>query len=249
MSAIPLDKLLEPIGMERFLNEYRGKKYFVIKSKDNIFKDHFTWDEFENYLNQVNIGMWDRTPQLQVVLPNKQKWCKKKSPTKKSREELLALWRGGSSFIITLCEFLNETMWKQVQEFEKFYGIGCSNIYCSNNKAAKCFPIHADSTDNFLFHVSGKIRWYIYKEFAPEGKIDPRNHADFTLMDTIDLDDGDLLYIPRKQYHKVDTLSPRISISYHFQEPYGGTKSHSETGSRKQWYDWKPEDIYDGTTE
>ena len=30
-------------------------------------------------------------------------------------------------------------------------------------KDAHCFPIHADSTDNFLFHVSGKIRWYIYK--------------------------------------------------------------------------------------
>ena len=68
-------------------------------------------------------------------------------------------------------------------------------------------------------------------------------------METVDLDDGDLLYIPRKQYHKVDTLSPRISISYHFREPYEGNKSHSETGARSNWYNWKPEDIYNGTTE
>tara|TARA_R110002153_G_scaffold196733_2_gene350131 strand:- start:453 stop:1202 length:750 start_codon:yes stop_codon:yes gene_type:complete len=249
MSVLSLDKLLSPIGIKRFMEEYKGKKHFIIKSKDNIFKDHFTWEEFENYLNQYNIQAWDRTPQLQIVLPNGRKWCKKKSPEKKTREQILKLWRTGSSFIITLSEFLNETMWKQTQEFEKFYGIGCANIYCSNNKEAKTFNIHADSTDNFLFHVSGKIRWYIYNEFAPEGQHDPRNHNDFTIMETVDLDDGDLLYIPRKQYHKVDTLSPRISISYHFREPYDGWKSHSETGSRSNWYNWKPEDIYNGTTE
>ena len=46
------------------------KKHFVIKSKNNIFKHHFSWHEFDNYLNQIKVGQWDRTPQLQIVLPN-----------------------------------------------------------------------------------------------------------------------------------------------------------------------------------
>ena len=243
-SSLSLDKLLHPIGLERFLKEYKGKKHFVIKSEENIFKNHFSWEELDNYLNQYKIQSWDRTPQLQVVMPDGSRWCKKKSPDKKSREELLRLWRDGSSFIITLSEFLNKTMWNQTREFEKHYGIGQANIYCSNQKDAKCFPIHADSTDNFLFHVSGKIRWYMYEEFAEEDKrMRPKSHTP-KLKEIIELDDGDLLYIPTRQYHKVDTLSPRISISFHFQEPYGGIKSHSETGKRNKWYNWEPGEIY-----
>ena len=41
-SSIPLDKLLQPIGLERFYAEYKGKKHFVIKSKENIFANHFS---------------------------------------------------------------------------------------------------------------------------------------------------------------------------------------------------------------
>jgi hypothetical protein len=117
-SSLSLDKLLQPIGLKRFLEEYKDKKHFVIKSKENIFANHFSWEELDNYLNQYNIQSWDRTPQLQVVLPNGNKWCKKKSPEKKTREELLKLWRDGSSFIITLSEFLNKTMWNQTREFD-----------------------------------------------------------------------------------------------------------------------------------
>jgi ribosomal protein L16 Arg81 hydroxylase len=252
-SSLSLDKLLQPIGLERFLKEYKDKKHFVIKSKENIFANHFSWEELDNYLNQYNIQQWDRTPQLQVVLPNGTKWCKKKSVAKKTREDLLKLWRDGSSFIITLSEFLNKTMWNQTREFEKHYGIGQANIYCSNQKDAKCFPIHADSTDNFLFHVSGKIRWYIYEDFASRDTKKEQNkrlRADKfapKLLEVLELDDGDLLYIPAKQYHKVDTLSPRISISFHFREPYDGWKPHSETGARNKWYNWEPGEIY-GTT-
>ena len=229
--SIPFEELIKPVGMENFLTKYKGKRHFVIKSDKPKFNKHFSWEEFDNYLNQVNIGEWDRTPQLQVVLPNNGKWCKKKSPEKKSREEIYKLWKSGSSFILTISEFLNKTLWKQCQEFEKFYGIGQANIYCSNQKDAMCFPIHADSTDNFLFHVSGKIRWYMYKEFSENNQ--HFRPQDATLEEVFELDEGDLLYIPRGKYHRVDTLSPRISISFHFREPpaYSG---------RRDWYDWKP---------
>ena len=161
--SIPFDTLIKPLTRERFFDEFKDKKHFVIKSKTNIFRHHFSWHEFDNYLNQIKIGQWDRTPQLQIVLPNGNKWCKKKSKEKYSREQILDFWNQGCSFILTLSEFLNGNMWRQCQEFEKVYGVGQANIYCSKRKDAHCFPIHADSTDNFLFHVSGKKRWYIYK--------------------------------------------------------------------------------------
>ena len=96
-------------------------------------------------------------------------------------------------------------------------------------------------------------RWYIYEDFASRDTKKEQNkrlRADKfapKLLEVLELDDGDLLYIPAKQYHKVDTLSPRISISFHFREPYDGWKPHSETGARNKWYNWEPGEIY-GTT-
>ena len=137
---IPFEELIAPVGMDNFYSKYKGKRHFYIKSNKPKFENHFSWEELDNYLNQMEInGVWDRTPQLQVVLPNGSKWCKKKSPEKKTREELLKLWRDGSSFIITLSEFLNKTMWNQTREFEKYYGIGQANIYCSKKKMPSVF--------------------------------------------------------------------------------------------------------------
>jgi len=227
---LTFEELIRPVGVKRFYEKYKGKRYFIIKSK-NRFKDYFSWHEFDNYLNQKDIGAWDRTNQLQIVT-DKGRWCKKKDPNPKTREEIFKLWNEGHSFILTLSEFLNEKLWKQCQEFEKHYGGGQANIYCSKRKDAKVFPIHADSTDNFLFHVRGKIRWFIYNEFHNKGM--PYRPDSTTLLDSFVLEEGDLLYIPKGQFHRVETLSPRISISFHFTER--GDKPYK----RNDWYDWKP---------
>ena len=224
------EELIKPVGVENFYENYKGKRHFVIKSNRPRFKDYFSWEEFDNYLNQMNIGQWDRTNQLQIVT-DKGRWCKKKSPEKKTRKEVHNLWNDGHSFILTLAEFLNKTMWRQCQEFEKHYGVGQANIYCSKQKDAKVFPIHADSTDNFLFHVRGKIRWFIYNEFHHKGM--PYEPNSTTLLESFVLDEGDLLYIPKGQFHRVETLSPRISISFHFCEKI-------YPSNRNDWYDWKP---------
>ena len=83
------EELLGPVGVDKFYSKYKGKTHFYIKSNKPKFENYFSWKELDNYMNQLNIGAWDRTPQLQVVLPNGDKWCKKKSKEKKSRKEIL----------------------------------------------------------------------------------------------------------------------------------------------------------------
>ena len=223
--SIPFEQLL-PMSVERFYDEYKHKKFFIAKSDKPIFKDHFSWVELDRYLNGHGLNGWFRMPQCQIITPDG-KYCHKKVKKKLNREEIFKLWNDGNSFIFTLSEFLNKTLWQQCVEFEKYYGIGQANIYCSNTKDARCFPIHADSTDNYLFHVRGKIRWYIYNEFEFDC---PKEKA--TVGTTVDLNEGDMLYLPRKLYHRVDTLSPRISISFHFTER--GPKPYK----RAEWLDW-----------
>jgi ribosomal protein L16 Arg81 hydroxylase len=55
---------------------------------------------------------------------------------------------------------------------------------------------------------------------------------DATVDKCIDLSEGDLLYLPPKLYHRVDTLGPRISISFHFHAP--SERKHW----REEWLDW-----------
>ena len=241
-----IEELLQPIGKERFFDEFKDKKILVIKSKKNIFKDHFSWIEFDRYLQGIRMGGHDRVPQLQVVLPQGGKWCKKKDKKQYTKAEIYDMWKSGCSFILTLSEFLNKTMWEQCREFERYYGVGQANIYCSSQANAKTFPIHADSTDNFLFHVSGKIRWHIYKEWAPVSKKDKiaSRTDNLTIDKEFDLDDGDLLYIPRHLYHRVTTLSPRISISFHFNELGESHKRYN----RDPWLNWIPQGIYGSHT-
>ena len=232
MSACTFEEAIAPITKEYFYNEYYGKKHLAIKCEGNRFKDHFSWTELDNYLNSMDLNGWDRMPQLAVILPegntlNPEKsseWTKKTHKKQFSKGLIYDLWTHGNSMILPLSEHLNKTMWKQCEEFEKEFGMGCANIYVSNQSDSNNYQIHADSTDNFLFHVRGKIRWHIYNEFADQCKPE-----DATINTYIDLDEGDMLYLPIKLYHRVTTLSPRISISYHF------TK---DKANRAKWYDW-----------
>lgn len=229
---------LMKMPMEEFIEFRKKKEWLVVKGNgEKRFKDYFSWREMDSYLNGYGLSNHDRMPQLQIV-HSKGKYCHKKDKWKKQKREIFEHWWNGDSFILTLCEFLNSTMWNQCVDFEEYFGRGQANIYMSSRKDAKCFAIHGDTTENFLFHVRGTVRWYIYNETTH----DCPNHK-ATIDKVIDLEEGDLLYLPPKLYHKVETLGPRISISFHFNPPKEANrlkkdwrrKSHA---FREEWLDW-----------
>lgn len=232
------ENLLKPIGgLETFEKKYRDKNKFIIKGNKGKFADHFSFNQLDNYLNQV----WDdkdeknRAKALQVIFPNGSRWCRKKSKIQYTRENLKTFWDNGCTFVIPIMQQLNRVMWNQVDEFEKYWGVGQANIYTSKKKDAYCFPIHADSTDNFLFHVDGKIRWHIYKETKMDlGKAYP-DESEVTLEDIVELDAGDLLYLPIGKFHKAEPLEARISISYHFNKGKPNKYPY-----RREWINWMP---------
>ena len=232
------NKLVAPVGRKRFFEEYKGKKYLVIKG--NEIKDHFSWKEFEDYLNCIDMNGHDRMPHFQMVLDGGDKYCKRKTKEQLTKKEIHDYWQSGHSAILTICEFLNKTMYRQCEEFEKVYFAGQSNIYCSGMSEAECFPIHADSTDNYLFHTRGKVQWHLYDAFAPnKGKVEAGKWRSNKWMldqepkaDVFTLEAGDILYIPRFQYHKVTAIESRISISYHFHEPFPNQRI------RKPWLEF-----------
>ena len=64
-------------------------------------------------------------------------------------------------------------------------------------------------------------------------------------IDEFILTPGDLLYIPSYQYHKVDTIGPRILISIHFKNKKEQSLDKFKIttinqNNRPKWYDWSP---------
>tara|TARA_Y100001972_G_scaffold103917_1_gene130542 strand:+ start:428 stop:1237 length:810 start_codon:yes stop_codon:yes gene_type:complete len=240
MDRITIEQILEPIGASNFFKNYWGKKHLVIRR--NKFKDLFTWDDFNNCINK-----YPYMKGLQIINYCKDgdgRWCLDKVRQGKlklpmlSKEKLYDQWRKqGKTFVIPFSEYEKEILVNICFEFEKYFGHGQANIYASPKANSKSFPAHADSTENFLFHTEGKTKWTIYKEVAPGP---PK-----TIIGEYILEPGDLLYIPQYQYHKVETIGPRILISIHFknkdQQSLDKFKiTSNKDNNRTPWYNWSP---------
>jgi|TARA_Y100000034_G_scaffold129214_1_gene185264 hypothetical protein len=239
---ITIDEILDPISPKVFFMEYWNKKHLVIRR--NKFKSLYTWVDFNKHLNQ-----YPGIKGLQIVdqHPDHEKWCLDKVRTGKlklpmlNKQQVYDEWKKGKTFVIPFAEYQKKELVDICFEFEKYFNRGQANVYCSPKAESKSFPAHSDNTENFLFHTEGKVKWKIYKEFAP-GK--PKE-----ILDEFILEAGDLLYIPQYQFHEVVTIGPRILISVHFsnkpkQSLSGFKVTPIEKNKRKKWYDWIPERFY-----
>ena len=240
---ITLDDILDPISPKVFFMEYWNKKHLVIRR--NKFKNLFTWNDFDKYLNQ-----YPDMKGLQIIdyrLDGDGRWCldkvrkgQLKLPMLK-KDTVYKLWKEGKSFVLPFAEYQKKDLVDICHEFERYFEKGQCNVYASPRANSKSFPAHSDNTENFLFHTEGKVKWTIYKEFAPNK---PKE-----ILEEFVLEAGDLLYIPQYQFHKVDTIGPRILISVHFKnKPRQALNNFQITtikgNKRKKWYDWVPEKLY-----
>ena len=235
---ITLEDILSPISVKKFFNEYWGKKHLVLRR--DKFKDLFTFKHLNNYINR-----FPDVKYLNVIdydgYGTKWTWDKFKlrddNQPNLNKAGIVDLWKKGKTIIVPLCEYENEKLVEICFELEKYFSYGQSNIYCSPCAGSKSFDIHADSTDNFLFHQYGKVKWTIYNEWGKS----PRPKK-FTIQDEFILSAGDLLYIPAGQYHHVETIGPRILASIHFPNKPNQTLDNfkitsNKDSNRTEWFD------------
>jgi ribosomal protein L16 Arg81 hydroxylase len=236
---VTLEDILDPMSPKVFFTEYWNKKHLIIRR--NKFKDLFTWEDFNKCLNQ-----YPHMKGLQILDYRKDgdgRWCldkvrngKWKLPMLK-KDQVFKLWEEGKTFVIPFAEYQKKELLDVCNEFERYFTNGQCNVYASPKAGSKSFKAHSDQTENFLFHTEGKQKWIIYKEFVPDK---PKE-----ILEEFVLEAGDLLYIPQYQYHKVDTIGPRLMLSIHFKnKDKQSLKNFKVTelrdSKRNKWYDWIP---------
>ena len=115
----------------------------------------------------------------------------------------------GSSLVLSEIEKLNTKLYSVVEELQNLTNGKCQgNLYFSM-QSRQAFGPHCDDHDVFAIHFEGEKVWNIYENIEKN----PINHPIFKysaeertrkagkLVDQVTLQPGDLLYLPRGQYH------------------------------------------------
>lgn len=225
-------QLLSPISEETFYSELFGHRAVHIPGRDDKFAGVFSWEDFRRLLNMT--GIWtaaslklkldrqDVPPPLycQRTIDRNQATVWQPDPLR-----VMEFAGRGASLICNQVETLHPGILAVLRLLEAALGGRAScNIYCSW-PGHQAFDSHYDKHEVFALAIAGEKTWRLY-----EGRVDnPIHHAMFPtetqaqldakkgkVVQQLTLGPGDLLYIPRGQFHDAlatDTACLHLSFA------------------------------------
>jgi bifunctional lysine-specific demethylase and histidyl-hydroxylase MINA len=215
--AFTFDQIMAPLGIERFFAEYEGRKPLHLKGRPDKFAEVMTWVKLGDLLSQATI--WSQSSLL-LVLDKKPIAAASYCASAPGRDggqvmrpdpgKVQEYLRRGATLIANDVDHLNVGMTAFAHAMEQALGGKVQgNLYLSSRRR-QGFAAHFDTHDVYAVHVEGTKTWHVYEGRAA----DPIAHLMFKsygqehhdkakgelLMD-VHMEPGDLLYLPRGQYH------------------------------------------------
>ncbi|MDH3661821.1 MAG: cupin domain-containing protein [Alphaproteobacteria bacterium] len=211
------DDIMAPIGADAFMSEYEGKKPLHLKGAADKFMNVMSWSLLNDLLGQATI--WSQQS-LMLVLDKEtlpaQKYCAPAAgrdggqvlrPDPARVQDYL---KKGATLVANDIDHLSAGLTAFSRCMEQALGAKIQgNLYCSS-KRRQGFAAHFDTHDVYAVHVEGTKTWHIYEGRATDPIAHPmfktlgREHHEKAkgklLMDVV-MEPGDLLYLPRGQYH------------------------------------------------
>ena len=208
------DIFKEPFDKNFFQNHF-GKKYLHKKEIVNNPINIVSHEILDDLLSKTNI--WNNNNFLMMLDQKKINYNDYSSPTldvtgsnnRPDVNKVQSLVSKGASIILNDIEKYNSKLLQISSELQKITHGRCQgNLYFSM-ASHKAFGPHFDLHDVFAIHFEGEKVWNIYENI----EVAPINHPFFRLspeerisragklIDQVTLKPGDLLYIPRGQYH------------------------------------------------
>ena len=209
--------ILEPIAAEEFFGTYHDRKPLHVPGRPDKFANLMSWQKLTQLLNMTAI--WT-SASLQMALDKEiippDRYCRpaidrnNQHVMQPDPSRVLTLLREGASLIANDIDTLNPDLAATARAFEEQLGAKAqANLYCSRRQR-QAFAVHFDTHDVYALHIEGEKVWRVY-----EGRLDnPIAHPRFKTLSQeyheeakggvlmeVCLRPGDLLYIPRGQYH------------------------------------------------
>ena len=211
------DDIMAPIGADAFMAEYESRKPLHLKGATDKFAKVLSWSLLNDLLAQTPI--WSQQSLL-LVLDKEPVPAQKYCATAVGRDggqvlrpdpaKVQNYLKKGATLVANDIDHLSTGLTAFSQAMEQALGGKVQgNLYCSS-KRRQGFAAHFDTHDVYAVHVEGTKTWHIYEGRA----VDPIAHPMFKtlgrehhekakgklLMD-VKMEPGDLLYLPRGQYH------------------------------------------------
>jgi len=211
--------LVAPLSAEVFLDTVQGREARYFPGHASRFEHLFSFQE----MNRV-LGMWrlwtDRT--FKVVLDGRDLPAEEYCNAGQGRDGHAAmlvdarrvepLLASGATVVLDLMESLAPGVRALGQDLQSALGgATVCNAYCSFEAHAG-FPSHYDTTDVFALHIAGVKRWRVYRGRAenpterpghryPDQPREHHERAKGAMLMEVEMTPGDVLYLPRGQYH------------------------------------------------
>lgn len=212
--------LISPLSTQQFFAEFHGNNAIQLSGRRRRFASIFSWAEFNRLLNMTTV--WSDAT-MKIVLNGRELSAAEFCQPVRNRDghnvmqpdpRRVNLFLGqGATVVLDLAERLSEGLALLSDSLQSALGapISC-NIYCSWEQQ-RGFPVHFDTMDVFALQIDGEKTWQLY-----EGRFEnPVEHAGYNysslprahhavakgkLANKSVMTPGDLLYIPRGQYHE-----------------------------------------------
>lgn len=212
-----LDEILAPLGAEAFSRDYLGQRPLHLQGSPEKFRAVMSWEALNRLLGVNTI--WSANSLVlvldkEVIQPPA--YCEP-APGRDGgtvlRPDMVKVKRflaRGATLVLNDIDQLTPELSATARALEEALGGKAqANLYMSS-KRKQAFKVHFDYHDVFAFHVMGEKTWMVF-----QGRADhPIKHPMFEswtreqheaakgeLWREVRLKPGDLLYLPRGQYH------------------------------------------------
>ncbi len=233
-------EILSPVTAEDFFDRFAGRRHLHVPGNPEKFARVFSWDAMSDLLSTLEL--WSERSMKMVVDGRQlapQEFCRP-ALTREGRETLQPdpkrvgdYLRKGATVVLDFIESLTTELASIAATIEIVTGGPVAgNAYCSW-QAHPGFGSHFDTMDVYAFHISGTKTWRLYEGQAEGaaaipgfdcGSIPPerRELAKGRIAEEITMRPGDLLYVPRGQYHDaLATSEASLHVSFGVTEPIG----------------------------
>ena len=211
------DAIMAPLGTAAFLAEYQGRRPLHLEGDGGKWQSVMNWQALNRLLGMTSV--WSHSSLVLVIDKEPVAFNAYANPApgrdggqvlRPDPAKVKALLARGATLVLNDIDELTPELSAFARAIETALGAKLqANLYLSS-KRKQGFRVHFDTHDVFAIHVMGEKTWTVFEGRAqdpiahPAFKELPQAHheaAKGALWKEVRLKPGDLLYLPRGQYH------------------------------------------------
>lgn len=213
-------EFIAPFDPVEFRTRYYGRQPLHISRQGQTAGNPLPWPRFNQALDLTTY--WNEDT-LKVFYKSRaalrENYCDLSrapatGPAPADPVKVKALLGLGASLVANHIHNVSPEVAAVARMLQREFAAGCgANVYCSFRQV-QAFGTHFDLHDVFAYQAEGEKLWHIYEARAdnPVNPVPPGDEAEKWLVDTrgrllheLVMRPGDLLYLPRGQYHDAIT--------------------------------------------